>query len=248
MRALPLLGSAAALLAALLAGCATGPTRTQIAVQNLDTRVSKLEHFVTNGSLVQLAQQQDALQAQVRDLRGRVDQLQQEERRLTQQQHELYAGLEKRVQALARSGAVSSPSTAQGSASLPGVTSTQEKLYGEAFTALKAGHYTAAAKAFQAFVKKYLTSPLAADAEYWLGEAQFVNEDYPAAEQAFRSVLRQWPQSSKAPEAMFDLGNTLIAQGQTVEGRRMLAQVVKRYPDSGAARRAASALASPASN
>ena len=247
MRAMPLLGSVAALLAALLAGCASGPTRTQIAVQNLQTRVSKLESFVTNGSLVQLAQQQDALQAQVRDLRGRVDQLQQANQRLTRQQHDLYDSLDKRVQSLERSRAAS-PLATQGSASLPGVTSAQEKLYGQDFTALKAGHYTAAAKGFQAFVQKYATSPLAADAEYWLGEAQFVNEDYPAAEQAFRGVLKQWPQSSKAPEAMFDLGNTLIAQGKTAEGRRTLAQVVKRYPDSGAARRAASALASPASN
>jgi len=247
VRTLPLLGVTAALLAALLAGCATGPTRTQVAVQHLQTRVSKLERFVTNGSLVQLAQRQEALQAQVRDLRGRVEQLQQANRRLTRQQHDLYASLKKRLQTLERNRAASPP-PAQGSASLPGVTSAQEKRYGQAFTALKAGHYTAAAKGFQAFVKKYAASPLAADAEYWLGETQFVNENYPAAEQSFRSVLRQWPQSSKAPEAMFDLGNTLIAQGKTAAGRMMLAQVIKRYPDSGPARRAASALANPASN
>jgi tol-pal system protein YbgF len=247
MRVLPLLGTTAALLAALLAGCATGPSRTQIAVQNLQTRVSRLEHFVASGSLVQLAQQQSVLRAQVRTLRGQIDQLKQENRRLTRQQRDLYASLDKRIQALARTRA-SSPQTTQSSASLPGVTSAQEKLYRQAFTALKAGHYSAAAQGFHAFVVKYAASPLAADAEYWLGETQFVNEDYPAAEQTFRSVFKRWPQSSKAPEAMFALGNTLIAQGKTAEGRKSLAQVVKRYPDSGAARRAASALASPASN
>jgi tol-pal system protein YbgF len=247
MRTLPLLGTVAALTAALLAGCATGPTRTQIAVQNLQTRVSRLDHFVTNGSLVHLAQQQSELRAEVRDLRGKIDQLEQENRRLTRQQHDLYASLDKRLQALARSRAASAPPP-EGSAALPGVSAAEEKLYGLAFNALKAGHYTHAAKDFQQFVTKYPNSPLEPDAQYWLGEAQFVNDNYSAAEQAFRSVLKNSPHSLKAPEAMFDLGNTLIAQGKTAEGRRTLAQVIKRYPDSNAARRAASALAKPASD
>lgn len=249
MRVLPLIAPAAALVAALLTGCASGPTPTQIAVQNLKVRVSKLERFVSNGSLVQLAQQQESLQSEVRDLRGQVDQLQQANQRLKRQQHDLYAALDSRVKALAQRSAASPPQQSQSpEAALPGVTSAQEAVYGKAFTALKAGQYAAAISGFKGFIKKYAKSPLAADAEYWLGEAQFVNENYPAAERAFRSVLKQWPQSSKAPQAMFDLGNTLITQGRTAEGRRMFAQVVKRYPDSNAARRAASALGHSASH
>ena len=239
MRALPLLAPTLALLTALLAGCASGPDPTQIAVQNLDVRVARLERVVSGGSLVQLAQQEEILQAQVRDLRGRVDQLERDNQQLAQRQHTLNADFGKRVRELGHGGgAAANPQNG----APPGVTPEQETLYRQAFEALQAGHYADAMSGFGNFVTQYGTSPLAPNAEYWLGEAQYVNQNYPAAEQAFRAVLKQWPQSFKAPDAILDLGNTLIAQGKTTEGRTTLAQLVKRYPDSDAARRAASAL------
>ncbi len=278
MRTLPLLAPAAALLVALLSGCATGPDPTQVRLDNLDARVTKLERFVSNGSLVQLAEQEDSLQAQVRSLRGRLDRLEQSNQRLSTQQHQLYAALDKRVttleqasaaqqaaiQAAGGSGAASgtgaataASSAAGGGAStpaasgaaggslsgmLPGVTPTQQSVYGQAFDALKAGSYSVAISGFKGFLQTYPSSPLAPNAEYWLGEAHYVNQNFNQAEKCFRAVLKQWPESGKAPAAMFDLGNTLIAQGKVREGRLMLKKVIKRYPGTGVAKRAASAL------
>jgi tol-pal system protein YbgF len=277
MRALPLLAPTAALIVALLSGCATGPDPTQVRLDNLDARVTKLERFVSNGSLVQLAEQEDSLQAQVRSLRGRLDRLEESNRRLSTQQHQLYAALDKRVttleqasaaqqaaiQAAAGSGGASSAagstagsaagaggSTPAGSAAagsslsgmLPGVTPTQQSVYGQAFDALKAGSYSVAISGFEGFLKTYPSSPLAPNAEYWLGEAHYVNQNFNQAEKCFRAVLKQWPDSGKAPAAMFDLGNTLIAQGKVRAGRFTLKKLIKRYPGTGVAKRAASAL------
>lgn len=264
MRSLRILMPVAAL-ATLLAGCATGPDPTQVRLDNLDARVSKLERFVSNGSLVQLAQQQDSLQAQIRKLRGQVDDLQRSNRQLKKQQHDLYGDLDKRLTALehagagavapaagagagaaagAGAGAAASANTGNASqlASLPGVTPTQQSVYGQAFDALKAGSYSVAIKGFDGFVKSYPASPLAPNAEYWLGEAHFVNRNYKGAERAFRTVLRRWPDSGKASDAMLDLGNALMAQGRMREGHDTLRRLVKRYPGTGAARRAAGIL------
>ncbi len=259
MRALRLLMPAAAL-TLLLAGCATGPDPTQVRLDNLDTRVSKLEHFVSNGSLVQLAERQDSLQAQIRNLQGQVDDLQRANHRLEKQQRDLYANLDKRLSALKRSvaqgpaplaGSAAAVGSAAASAAtgnaaalgaLPGVTPAQQSAYAKAFNALKAGSYAAAVSGFEGFLKHYPSSPLAPNAEYWLGETHFVDQHYKRAEQAFRSVFARWPHSGKAGDAMLALGNVLLAQGKTHEGNAMLRQVVKKYPETDAAKRAAKRL------
>ena len=270
MRALRVLAPAAALLVTLLSGCATGPDPTQVRLDNLDARVGKLEQFVSNGSLVQLAQQQNALQAEVQSLRGRVDSLQEHDRRFSQQQRALDADLNKRMGALERATAAESaaiqaaqsaasagsgagagasigassgsPSAGGGSSSLAGMMSgvspTQQAVYQQAFDALKSGSYSVAISGFKGFLKTYPTSALAPNAEYWLGEAHYVNQDFGQAEKCFRIVLKRWPDSGKAAAAMFDLGNTLIAQGRTREGHAELEKLVKQFPGTDLATRA----------
>lgn len=276
MRALLLLSTTAALLASLLSGCATGPTPTQIRLDKLDARVTKIERVVSNGSLVQLAQRQSSLEGQLRRLRGRLDSLQQSNQRLTRRQHAQYAALNKRVHALekesaqqqaalqsaAANGASSSGGSAASSSTsstapsssgagnaggsmagvLPGVTPTEQTAYEQAFDALKAGGYSTAIHGFEGFLKTYPTSPLAPNAEYWLGEAHYVNQNFDAAEKCFRAVLKKWPNSDKVSAALFDLGNTLLAQGRVHEGRATLRKVIKRFPGTSLAKRAASAL------
>ena len=227
----------------LVAGCATTPPDqdpVQIRLNNLDARISRVERVMSNQSLVQMAQEVATLQGEVRDLRGRIDDLQNANRHLRQQQHDLYADLNKRVTALEQGGQAGA-GTAAGTAE-PGVTSTQEAVYAQAFNALKAGSYSVAISGFQGFLKQYPTSPLAPNAEYWLGQAHYVNQDFAAAEGDFQAVLDKWPNSSKAPAAMFDLGNTQLAQGKTAKGRTTLKQVVSQFPGTDAATRAQALL------
>ncbi|MBW4050961.1 MAG: tol-pal system protein YbgF [Proteobacteria bacterium] len=236
----------------LVAGCATTPPDqdpVQIRLNNLDARISRVERVMSNQSLVQMAQEVATLQGEVRDLRGRIDDLQNANRQLSRQQHDLYADLNKRVTALEQGGQAgggqgdTESGTGSGaSAAEPGVTSTQEAVYAQAFNALKAGSYSVAITGFQGFLKQYPTSPLAPNAQYWLGQAHYVNQDFAAAESDFQAVLDKWPNSSKAPAAMFDLGNTQLAQGKMATGRSTLKQVVSQFPGTDAATRAQALL------
>jgi tol-pal system protein YbgF len=235
-----------ALATVLLAGCASVPPDqdpTQIRLNDLEARVAKVERIVSNQSLVQLATQVDSLQAQVRDLRGQIEELQNANQALRKQQRDLYGDLDKRVAALEHGA----PTASGGSGSSedsgePGVTSTEQSVYGQAFDALKAGSYSVAISGFESFLNQYASSPLAPNAEYWLGEAHYVNNDFAAAERAFQTVLDKWPSSSKAPAAMLDLGNTQLAQGKTAKGRATLQQVVSQYAGTDAATRAQTRL------
>jgi tol-pal system protein YbgF len=236
-----------ALVTVLAAGCASVPPDqdpVQIRLNDLDARISKVERVVSNQSLLQMAQQVDTLQAQVRDLRGQIDDLQNANRGLRKQQQDLYADLNKRVGALEHgsSGGGGAAPGAGGDQSGGGISSTEQSIYSQAFDALKAGNYTVAISGFQDFLNQYPSSPLAPNAQYWLGEAHYVNHDLASAESAFQSVLDKWPSSGKAPDAMLDLGNTQLAQGETTKGRATLGQVVAQYPNTDAANRAQARL------
>jgi len=235
-----------ALVTVLAAGCASVPPDqdpVQIRLNDLDARVSKVERVVSNQSLVQLATQVDTLQAEVRDLRGQVEDLQNTNRQLRKQQRDLYGDLNKRLAGMQPGGTAGGGSAASGADDAQaGVSSTEQSVYGQAFDALKAGSYSVAVSGFQSFLKQYPSSALAPNAEYWLGEAHYVNQDFAAAENAFQAVLDKWPTSSKAPDAMLDLGNTQLAQGKTAKGRATLRQVISQFPGTDAATRAAKRL------
>lgn len=237
-----------ALVTVFIAGCASVPPDqdpTQIRLNDLDARVSKVERIISNQSLVRLAQQADSLQAQIRDLRGQLEDLQNTNQALRKQQHDFYADLDRRVTALEHGSsppAGGSAGSGGGETAEPGVTSTQQSVYGQAFDALKAGSYSVAISGFQDFLNQYPASPLAPNAEYWLGEAHYVNHDFAAAESAFQAVLDKWPSSSKAPDAMLDLGNTQLAQGKNAKGRATLRQVASQYAGTDAANRAQARL------
>jgi len=237
-----------ALVTVLAAGCASVPPDqdpVQIRLNDLDGRISKVERVVSNQSLLQMAQQVDTLQAEVRNLRGQIDGLQNANRELQKQQHDFYGDLDKRVGALEHGGGgggTTSGVDGQGSSS------TEQSVYGQAFDALKAGSYSVAIAGFQDFLKQYPTSSLAPNAQYWLGEAHYVNRDFAAAESAFQAVLDKWPSSGKAPDAMLDLGNTQLAQGKTAKGRATLHRVVSQYAGTDAANRAQTRLKQVASH
>ena len=88
---------------ALLAGCATTRPEDdpmQVKLNDLDARVARIERVISNQSLVDLAQHLDQVQADVRQLRGRIEELEYKEEAMRKQQRDLYNDLDKRVAAL----------------------------------------------------------------------------------------------------------------------------------------------------
>ncbi len=317
----------------LVGGCATTRPEddpVQVKLNDVDARVTRIERIISNQSLVELAQHIDSLQADVRQLRGRIEELEYKQEAMKKQQKDLYNDLDKRVAALgggasgagggigsgggagayggagpAGGGAGSAGAGAAGSAGLAGGagalagggssggaataggstggdtsgagaaggaahsggasasnsgaaaggssagpasgsaipdsgagvgTSEEQRVYAQSFDALKAGSYSVAITGFKDFLTNYPSSPLAENAQYWLGEAYYVTHDLDAAASAFRSVLQKWPNSRKTPDALLKLGYTQLDQKKTAEGRATLSQVTKNYPGTDAAR------------
>jgi tol-pal system protein YbgF len=231
----------AVLLVVLLAGCSltrSGPDPVQVKLDDIDARLTKIERVMSNQSLLQMAQTQDALQADVRTLRGRVDELQNSIEQMRKQQHDLYADLDRRMGSGGAVAAPPGPSSSSGTAAAAAssAASPEQQAYVPAFEALKNQNYPAAIAGFKQYLASYPTSDLADNAQYWLGEAYYVSRDYDNAASAFRAVGERWPNSRKAPDALLKLGYTQYEQKHYAEARATLTQVTQRYAGSDAAR------------
>jgi tol-pal system protein YbgF len=246
--------------ATLAAGCASTPPEAdpvQLKLNDLDARITRIERIVANQ--VEAAQHLDEVQSNVRQLRGRLEELEHSNEALAKQQRDLYADLDKRLAAVrgaaaggAAAGSASGETAAEGGAATPGAaaaaaagnapSSVEQAVYTQAFDALKAGSYSVAITGFKDFLGTYPASALAENAQYWLGEAYYVNHDYEAAAGAFRAVLKKWPDSRKAPDALLKLGYTQYAQKQYAAARATLTEVTRKYPGSDSAKLAAERL------
>ena len=250
--------------AVLVAGCASTPPEAdpvQLKLNDLDARTTRIERIVANQ--VEVAQRLDEVQSAVRQLRGRLEELEHGNEALAKQQRDLYADLDKRLAAAsgaaaagaaggAATGSATGETAAEGGATSPGAapgaaagnapSSVEQAVYTQAFDALKAGSYSVAITGFKDFLGTYPASPLAENAQYWLGEAYYVNHDYEAAAGAFRAVLKKWPDSRKAPDALLKLGYTQYAQRQYSAARAALTEVMRKYPGSESAKLAADRL------
>jgi tol-pal system protein YbgF len=103
--------------------------------------------------------------------------------------------------------------------------------YQAAFNLMKDGQYDRAIGAFQKFLAAYPESSLADNAQYWLGEAFYLNKAYPDAQSAFQRVIDKYPQSRKLPEALLKIGYCRYEMKQYESAREVLGQVVARYVD-----------------
>jgi len=252
-----------------LGGCALSDPKedpVQIRLNDLDTRLTNVQRVIDNQSLVQLSQRIDTLETQVRQLRGSSEEQQNASESQRKQQRDLYADLNQRLTALeqqVKSGAASgagaggdlaaggNPGAGAGSAGSAigagggaggAAASDDQAAYQHAFNTLKGGDTAGGINEFTSFMQNYPSSALLDNAQYWLGEAYYVNRDFDHAATAFRAVGQKWPNSRKAPDALLKLGYTQIEQKRYGEARLTLASVSRQFPGSDAAKLAADKL------
>ncbi len=106
--------------------------------------------------------------------------------------------------------------------------------YNQAYKALVTDPGSAV-PAFRAFLSKYPDHELAANAQYWLGEALYARKDYSGATEEFMAVLKNHKSSPKAPGAALKLGYSFYELRQWDFARRTLEDTIRFFPGSNAA-------------
>ena len=102
--------------------------------------------------------------------------------------------------------------------------------YDQAFAYLQQTNYSDAQRAFSDFLKNYATHPLAANAQYWLGETYFAQTQYSLAAKTFAKAFQDHPQGQKAPDALLKLALTLEKMNKKDDACLTLGELTKRFP------------------
>ncbi len=106
----------------------------------------------------------------------------------------------------------------------------EKAVYQDAFVLMKKSP-SAATKAFREYIKLQPDSPLAANAQYWIGEIMYSHNNYRGAVQEFIKVLQNYKYSDKAPDAAIKLGYSFYALKNWKFARRTFEDVLRYFPD-----------------
>jgi tol-pal system protein YbgF len=201
-----------------------------------------------------LFNQLQQMQEEIAQLRGMLEEQQNEIQRLKRESLERYQDLDRRLSGAAGAAATqnspadgassangpSAPAAGQGQTPAPGgnepADPEKEKLfYDAAFDLIKAKDFAKASQAFSAFLRKYPNSQYAGNAQYWLGEVNLAQGDLQGAGRAFARVSQAYPQHAKVPDSLFKLADVEMRLGNTDKAKGILQQIVTQYPGTSAA-------------
>ena len=199
--------------------------------------------------LLDLLSQIEALQNEVRQLRGQLEVQAHEIERMKSRQRDASADFDRRLQDVERRGATAPPSTNSPSTIVTppvggsGAGANEQQAYDAAFGLMKQGEYARAAASFREFLSRHPQSELAGNAAYWIAEASYVTRNFKAARDEFEQVLTRYPNSAKVPDALLKIGFSQHELGELAKARETLNQVMSRFPNTTAAKAAEQRLA-----
>jgi tol-pal system protein YbgF len=131
------------------------------------------------------------------------------------------------------------PAPAREHAARPGA---PEAAYNAALTVFRAREHGQAVLEFLDFIARYPKHPLAASAQYWIGEAYYLQRDWRQALVEFQKVLEYRGADGKAADALLKIGLCYTNLHEPLRARQAWQRVVQEYPTSEAADRARALL------
>ncbi len=202
-------------------------------------------------------------ESQIRDLTGRIEEIQFKLTELTERLDRLTGDLELRLGAIERKGAtgdtelgylaVPPPGAAKPKtdapppplATVPTAEPVEEvatkaaslppkEAYNHAFSLLSSREYADAERELQAFLEAYPDDALAANATYWLGETYYVRNDFRQAAVTFLQGYQKDPKGSKAPDHLLKLAKSLGNLREKKEACATLGRLKKEFPNAAA--------------
>jgi len=182
-----------------------------------------------------------ALQEEVSELRGMVEEQAHELKRLKQRRLDDYLDLDRRIGRLSEQlggpGASGldgsredrSEAGGQGSGNADVVSETQA--YRQAYQLLRDREIDQAIEAFNGYLDEYPQGNFAGNSHYWLGEIYLLQGDLEQAETWFSRLLAEFPGDRKKPDAQYKLGRVYHQQGKVTQARQLLEEVASGASD-----------------
>uniref|UniRef100_UPI003F6D6190 tol-pal system protein YbgF n=1 Tax=Pseudomaricurvus sp. TaxID=2004510 RepID=UPI003F6D6190 len=199
-----------------------------------------------------------ALQQEVSELRGMVEEQGYELKRLKQQRLDDYLNLDRRLTELGGKPAASAPGSEKsdvpsgsqaaidspsGGSSSASAGADEMQSYRDAIDlVLRQKDYDQAVVAFNGYLTNFPDGRYAANSQYWLGEIRLLQGDLEEARSWFSRLLSEYPDHAKAPDSMYKLGTVYDKLGDAEKARSLLQEVVANNANTNAARLASNYL------
>ena len=194
---------------------------------------------VLRRSLIDLANQIEALRMEVARLRGQDEQLARDVAEVQRRQKDLAEATSKADERLRKFEPVK--------VQLDGkeflVDPVEKNAFDAALASFRKGEFAAAQTSFADLLKRHPASGYRPSALYWLGNAQYAVRDFKESINSFRAFLAAAPDHPRAPDAMLSLANCQVELKDIKGARKTLTDLGGQYAQSEAAQAAKERLA-----
>jgi tol-pal system protein YbgF len=117
-----------------------------------------------------------------------------------------------------------------------------DTLYQNGLRDMTGGKYDLARQEFTDYIKHFPSNDLAGNAQFYLGEIAYSQNDFKGAIASYDNVLANYPKSFKVDASLMKRGMAELELGMKASGTRDLREVIRRSPTSDEAKRAQAKL------
>ena len=209
-------------------------------VSHLNSQMGVLQKTVqevqanTTSRIDTMATQTQGLSDNLQDVQARVGKLSQQ---LTEVQN-LLQSIDAKISTVAPGSG--GPSSNTLGAGMPPISA--DTLYQNALRDFTSGKYDLSRQEFSEYVKNFPSNDLASNAQFYLGEVAYAQNDFHGAIMQYDLVLSNYSRSFKLASALLKKAMAELELGMKATGTRDLREVVRRFPGSDESRRAQAKL------
>ncbi|ADE10762.1 tol-pal system protein YbgF [Sideroxydans lithotrophicus] len=219
-------------------------------VQQLEVRIVKLEQALASSdadkeqtirSMLDMQMQMEALNTELRKLRGQNEEFAHELQDAEKRQKDFYVDLDTRLRRIEAGGTTSAPAdSGTGAAAGQGG---EERAFDAAYSFYKAENYQNAVTAFGGFLKNYPQSAHEANVLYWMGNSYFLLKDYKSCVSSYESLAGKYPDHPRVAETMLNTAECQLGLRNKTAAKRTLKLLISKFPGSDASDKAKKRLA-----
>ncbi len=222
-------------------------------VQQLEARIVKLESALSSSeadkeqyirSTLDLQMQQEALNTELRKLRGQNEELVHNLQDAEKRQKDFYIDLDTRLRRVEGGDvSASAPERADSTKDVPADPAGENRAFEAAYNLYKAENYQNAVTAFRTFLKSYPQSVHEANVLYWMGNAYFLLKDCKNSAGSYQALIDKYQDHPRVPESMLNLAECQLEMKSKTAAKKTLKQLISQFPGSDASEKAKKRLA-----
>lgn len=183
-------------------------------------------------SLAQAMATIDEMRAEIQSLKGTVETYQHTINQLKSSVERRVSDQDDRLKAIEDKLEIYDKQVTAAVSSVAPAAAGEAELYQKGLSQIQNSNFLSAVATFQAFLKQYPKSDMAANSQYWIAECYFGMRDYHRAIKEFQNYLELYPQGKKKASAVLKQGLGFMELNMKEESKPFFNKVIKAFPGS----------------